>query len=411
MSKKAKRWWLWGIITVVILAVLVVGGIFGIRWANSAKYGPENEVEDYLQALVDGKASDALDIMEPNVVNDQQALLADDVYAAAENRPTDFDVTDIDVDGDDAVVEVEVTQNGKTYEQEFELEKSGKHYVVFDEWEMASGPEHSITMLSGPSEMQVNEVDVELPALSMSEDIPSADEASSLDGEEATDEDLADSEYPVLPGEYVFTAPEGSKYVSYGESQTIEVLPDENDVEDADEDTTPAPAGEVSFAPTYTSDVITDATAKVEDRISSCLADKTIRIEDCEAASWEDTSWEAMRNINRSWATNPDPIVISEDDSEYYSGLSQEDADQLHGDLAVVIDGGTIEVEYDRRDDSDEDWNSSSATYQPFEVSSDDGWSTTGMVFPITIDGDELSVDMSALDEYNSEWLTSEFRD
>src|SRR5699024_12401599 len=93
----------------------------------------------------------------------------------------------------------------------------------------------------------------------------------------------------LLPCTYTYTAPEGCKDLSHGEHLLLTVTPGET-ASDA-----------IEFSQHYTAEFEDDGIEEIEQRLESCIADKEIRLEDCEAASWEDTLWNAITDIERSW--------------------------------------------------------------------------------------------------------------
>src|SRR5699024_6441038 len=119
----------------------------------------------------------------------------------------------------------------------------------------------------------------------------------------------------LLPGTYTFTAPEGSKYLSHGDELALTIRPGGNSQTSID------------VNQSYTEAFETAAVDQIEQRLESCLADATIRVEDCEAASWEDTGWNAMTNMQRTWEHPPeielvpaDPETEGETELTQYSG-------------------------------------------------------------------------------------------
>src|SRR5699024_4573296 len=109
----------------------------------------------------------------------------------------------------------------------------------------------------------------------------------------------------LLPGTYTFTAPEGSKYLTSGEDLELTITPGENSE-------TP-----IEFNQRYNEAFAQDVVTTVRQRLESCLTNGVIRIPDCEAASWEDTIWEAMTDIQRTWESVPTIEVVPADTSEY----------------------------------------------------------------------------------------------
>src|SRR5699024_11324735 len=111
MSKRSKVLLLSG------LGVVVVAAGAWIAHAVLARtvFGPEDTAEAYLQAIVDGRAEDAIEAIGPNVTDEQRVLVTDEVYKAAEDRPDRFELGEVDRDGDRAKVNAEIFQSGKSY--------------------------------------------------------------------------------------------------------------------------------------------------------------------------------------------------------------------------------------------------------------------------------------------------------
>ena len=392
LSRKAKRGWIIAGIVTGVVVIGLIGSSVVINTLGKGTYGPQHKVEAYLQALVDGDADKAVKLLDPNVTDDQRVLLSNDVYEKAKNRPTAYRIVSTDISDDGATVEARITQSGKTYPVTFGLSKEGKQAVFFDDWRLESGLQPArVLYYQGTDELTVNGVTVKAKPLNSADDPDVAMDVGS-DQELATM--LQDHGLPILPGSYEFAAPAGTKYVSYGEDITVDATPD--GFSDQSQSL-------IAFRQGYTKAVVTDASRQIMDRIGSCVADEVIRIPDCEAASWEDTSWKAIRKIERSWSSNPTVAVISADQDDVYDTESS-DVSQLTGQLAAVINDGDIDVSYQVRDSEDEDWFDLTDTYSPFEVDYEQ------TRFPITIDGDKLSVDLSALDKYNPDWLLPEHR-
>lgn len=394
LSPKAKRRWLAGTISVVSIGALVAAGSIAYSVLGSGTFGPKNKVEAYLQALVDGKASEAVKIADPNVTNDLRPLLSDAVYKAAKNRPTDFTITSSKIDGDHATVAARVTQDGKEYPVSFSLTKEGKQAVIFNDWRVESAPETgSVGYAKGNEKVKVNGVEVTLSP------------AAAIDAPSGTDAGVSEPKsYPLLPGQYVFTAPEASKYLQYGSDVTFTV--------DASGETTVSSGGEaaesasgspsVAFQQGYTDAVAKDAAAAFEPYMTTCVQDKVIVVPDCKAASFEAKFHDATNSITRSWAGTPTVRVTAEGASSGYGGTDQADLSTVTGPLVAVVDDGDLTVTHKVRDSYNEDtkWEDIDATddtINPFQS----GYSA--IEFPITIDGDKLSVDTSALDVINGE--------
>ncbi|NLZ99166.1 MAG: hypothetical protein GX920_10205, partial [Micrococcus sp.] len=158
----------------------------------------------------------------------------------------------------------------------------------------------------------------------------------------------------------------------------------------------------IEFNQSYTEAFETDAVAQIEQRLESCLADAAIRVDDCEAASWEDTGWNAMTDMQRTWEQPPEIELVPADPET----AGETDLTQYSGPVTARVVDGSINVSYQVRDDEDDDWMDRDRVYSPFETNG-----LEPMEFPITLDGDEIQVDYSALDQYNPSWLSQESQD
>src|SRR5699024_3438440 len=145
----------------------------------------------------------------------------------------------------------------------------------------------------------------------------------------------------------------------------------------------------IEFSQRYTEEFEQDTVAQVEQRLESCLADGSIRVDDCEAASWEDTGWNAMTDLERTWDTAPEIELVPAESDPY---ASDTEITEYSGPVTARVVEGRINATYQVRDDEDQDWMERDRTYSPFG----DSW-LDPMEFPVTLDGDEINIDFSAL--------------
>lgn len=382
---------------VVLVSSLSVVALVAIAWIAHAVvartvFSPHHTAEEYLQAVVDGRAEDALTAMGPNVTDELRALATDEVYQAAADRPDRFELGDVHRDGSDATVEATIYQSGKAYPLELGLTKSGTQAVVFSDWSLENGDlAGRAAYVSGPSQLTVNEVDVDVSPSGQGAAENSDDTFSDGVDEAAVENLAAESGQVLLPGTYIFTAPEGSKYLSNGEDLELTITPGE------------LSATPIEFSQRYTSAFEDDAIAQVEQRLEACLADQSIRIDDCEAASWEDTNWNAMSGMERIWDRAPEIELVPADVDAF--DTSDVDLTEYSGPVNARVVDGSINLTYEVRDDEDDDWMEREQVYSPFETGVFEP-----MEFPVSLDGDDIVIDYSALDEYNPDWLSPEFR-
>lgn len=121
------------IAAIAVGALVLVGGALGITYAvGAAQHTPDKQVTAFLQNLVDGKAEAALSlVVDAPTGND--ALLTDEVYSAATDRITAFEITESKADGATATVTAALTQGSETYDYTFDLTRVDSD-VVWDVW-------------------------------------------------------------------------------------------------------------------------------------------------------------------------------------------------------------------------------------------------------------------------------------
>jgi hypothetical protein len=151
---------------VVGAAVLLLGTVAAVtvHQLEARVFGPGAVVADYLDALEAGDASAALRIAGPTPEIWDPALLTDEIYRAATDRPTDGRVVGVTRSGDRAEVTVEYRQGDQTVTDVLVATRTGSQALVFGRWEMSSaGSGHlSIVDAYAGNRLTVNGVDVEL---------------------------------------------------------------------------------------------------------------------------------------------------------------------------------------------------------------------------------------------------------
>lgn len=299
------------------------------------------KVEAYLDAIVDGEASVALDLLDANVTNNGRALLTDEVYAAVEDRPTEYSIDSVRTIGKSAEVTAKVKQNGKNHKVVFSLTKDGRQAVIFDDWRMTQGMDQHIFVFQAPETLAVNGVDV-----------------------------------------------------------TVTVTPQQTETRIYTTSDVPA----VAFNRGYTQAVVDDVLAQVEPLLDACVASTTIVVEGCEIASWEDNYWDGMKNIKRRWETEP-KLVVSSGDQENLWAKTQPEPAGLSGPLSVYFVDGVIKMDYSVTLKGYDEWYDYGVRcITPFFEHDGNQYSDL-LALPITIDGDKLTVDTSKLSKQHSGWV------
>ncbi|PJI95115.1 hypothetical protein [Luteimicrobium subarcticum] len=258
------------------LVVLVVVAAVGWHVLN-ASHGPEKQVEAYLGALSDGKPSKAFEIADPAVPDAQRALLTDDVYGDVAGRPSDVKVTEVEVDGDRAVVTARYDLAGDKATDTYTLHKDGHEDGVFDHWVM------------DPPELP------EVPLGSL----PEGTTSLVVTGHEV-EVDASTDELAALPGTWTVALPDQGPYLESstatyrvgGESQwtSSTYQPLEYKVTDA---------------------ALQEATKQSKDALTACLATKDPEPDDCAIKDyylWDDDA------VDMRWTLDTAPTFTAKDE-------------------------------------------------------------------------------------------------
>jgi hypothetical protein len=230
--------------------VLVVGASVAFSVVNSTVYNPEHQVEGYLDSLIDGNVSAALDAGELETGDDERVLLTVEVLKATDGGITGYTITDTFVSGDTATVTAMVEQDGDSAEITYDVIRSGKTSVIFDNWELGTvyAGSMEISVPEGTTEIVVNDVNVSIADL--------------------------EPEYGYLtlaafPGEYTVAIGGSSEYLS-SEPVTV-VVPAELQ----------ALTETLSFTLEPTDAFHAEVSTQIEAYLASCAAQGVLEPEDC----------------------------------------------------------------------------------------------------------------------------------
>lgn len=341
-QKRRARRILIGIAAAIVLVVLAIAAF---QILMRTVFTPANQVEDALQAVRDGEASRAVELMDPNVPNSERMLLQDDVYAVAGTPVEDYEITDVQRSGDTATVTADVTQDAVTTPVVFSMVRDGRTAGIFPQWRIDGAPEGiygsvSVTMPE-VSTMTLNGVETEIP-----EDMRG--QSTSL---------------VALPGDYSFGPDAGSKYLTYGSEQTANVR-----VAEAGS-SQPSVAFESESTPALLEDVTTAANAKIDE----CAAQSSFGLDGCPFGAYGDY------DDNEDYRS---PVWTIDEHPTYEVG------ENYDGELVFSTDdSGQATVDYEYNDEWDDD--------EPADWVSRDDESTISGSGTVTIDGDRLSVSFS----------------
>ncbi|WP_346027771.1 hypothetical protein [Arthrobacter parietis] len=324
-----------------IVILLIVAATVAFNILSATTYGPQAHVEKYLKALEEGDASAAVALHDPNVTSEERLLLDDGIFGAAQNRITDHEIRDVEFSGELATVTAEVTQDAKRVPLIFTLEKAERTALFFHNWTVTRGTSWTlpIQVPEGVDMVTVNGVDVEL-SQQLGQQAPGA------------------FSLPVLPGDYVLTPPEGTKYVTLGEEQTITVSAD--------------PASSVGegalFQRSMTDAVTEDAVAQAREFLQTCADSTEAAPEDCPNRAFTFGDDEDYRNF--SWTITQEPEF--------------EVSENWDGSLALYATEGEMTATYERNTQWQDD--------EPAEWEPEEDTASLYFSAAVQIDGDQLTL-------------------
>lgn len=193
---RAKR----AVVGVAVVGGLGLIGIITVSIIGAAAFNPEKQAEAYLDALIDADAEEALSLSSLDGDEASDDLLNNEIYGAAEDRPTGYEITDVEKDGDTATVTVDLEGVEDGDDVELVLEADGRRAVLFRDWKVADGG-------------LASDVTVSMPASSTTLE---ANGVVLTDGGAGEDVD-----FWALPGSYTFNPYGDSKWLESGGSRTV----------------------------------------------------------------------------------------------------------------------------------------------------------------------------------------------
>jgi len=255
-----------------VIAVVAIGGWITVSVVNSQFFGPEQQVEAYLDAVVDADLDDVNDLAPTDGDMADDDLMTSEVYDAAESRITGYEIGDVEEDGDTVTAEVRLEGLGDTVDAELTLEKDGHTAVLFDKWRVADGGlAKAVTVY-----------------------VPDASGDLAVNGVEV---DPLDGEVWLLPGDYVFDAFAGNPWLETA-GDPITVAADE-DYQYAD---LPYPVASDAFRE--------EVQGQVDDYLAECMASTELEPEGCPNAAYE---YSEVRNVQWTLVQAPTPDFNSFD--------------------------------------------------------------------------------------------------
>lgn len=200
LSATSRKRLLVSLAVIGVVAVLAVGSAITV---NAVKPGPDQPVKDYAQALVDGDARKALEILDPDVPNEQRTLLTNEVLGAATDRIDGYSIISSKVSGESAQVRAELRQGGRKYDQTFTLTKN-RPELLDDHWKLEAFPLQQVAVSTNApvSAVLINGVTVAA-------------------GQNGPTDFGTNISLPAFPGSYSIGLPGSEKYLSAEEQQVV----------------------------------------------------------------------------------------------------------------------------------------------------------------------------------------------
>jgi hypothetical protein len=263
------------------LAVLVLGGalllaalVAGVRWAgNTYLFAPSAPVEKAMTAIQQGDFDTLEKLVDKSEVGDT-SLLSEEVYEAARYDDLDFEIVEKEGwDNDHVSILVKAKAADKEWRQFYEVERVGRTFGLFNDWELTSfSLPHINVDTSAATTVMVNGVEVD----------PSGDSLA------------------VLPGKYTFSAPADNEYFEFNEL-SYEVTSGNR-----------ASNSYKSLKEKPTSELLAAASAQARELLDECAASTSLELPH-DACPDVDFGWGEFRNIEYTVDSYPSLRAVPSD--------------------------------------------------------------------------------------------------
>ncbi|WP_188702935.1 hypothetical protein [Microbacterium nanhaiense] len=134
--RRGIRWLIGGGVTVVVLAILGVGGWFAYSWLNDTRFSPEAAAEAYYAKLTSSDVDGALAMWDPADDDDPAIAATAGAFELARAGEAAIDLGDADTYGHRSTIEAEYTVGGLEYRQEISMRYSEREWLIFPRWEV-----------------------------------------------------------------------------------------------------------------------------------------------------------------------------------------------------------------------------------------------------------------------------------
>lgn len=306
------------VVLCVLLVLVLAGGIAGYQYLMTT-HGSQQEAEKFLKAIVDGDATAASKIYSPPGNPEDNVLLRNDIYEKAKLRPSGYEITSSQEEDKEANIKANLVINSKNYPLHIQMKDISKNGFV-PNWQVSKADFGHIELVSMPKKLVINGVKVDMGKVL------------------AAHKDTKNIKLPVFPGQYEIKAESGNKYLTYGEAETLQSLPEsrESDYQEKNK---------IEFKLAMTNALRDEITSQVRNRLAKCLPSREFTPDGCEHLNLENPSY-AVTAITRSWVNQPS-IKVSDT-------LMKTADDKYQG--SATISGGRLHIDYKWRFDEEDDW-------------------------------------------------------
>jgi hypothetical protein len=187
-----------------LIGIGVIGGLGLIAFVamsvvGSTMFSPEKQAEAYLDALVEADAEKALELAPVDEDEASDGLLTNQIYGAADDRITDYEITDVEEYGDTVTVTVDLEGVQDGDDVELTLKEDGRRALFFSDWAVEDG--------GLASEVTVS--------------VPESSSSLEANGASITVQSGEDVDLWALPGSYTFNPYGDSEWLEPVDSPTV----------------------------------------------------------------------------------------------------------------------------------------------------------------------------------------------
>lgn len=335
LSPERKRAVRTGLIVAGSVVVLAVGGSVAVAVLNDQVFSPTQQVRNYLDAVVAGDASRAMELADISASSSDRVLLSDDVLQATTTRITGYRIIEVMVEHGRTAVEVELDQDGRKMRSDFGLIAEGKVGLVFDSWRLETVrlPSLALDLPEGIDEVVVNEQPIDVSNVIRSES--------------------GRVSLPVFPGAYTVALPEDSEWVTGSTTRLLATAEGEGSLIE----------GALELEPTEA--LVAEVDRQVDEVLASCAAATTLRPDGCPfsvyafTADVSDVHWsiskeptiEITQRLRGGLAfttiDNGEAVVTYTSNARYFGG-PMSGTDRISVEGKIDLGGGAPVVTFDR---------------------------------------------------------------